>query len=159
MSFCHECGAKVAPDDPFCGNCGAVQLTVPAPQSAALANSGMSASAAMAQPSASQIEDTESPDLRDTSETATPAVEESSSVETPQETEAPTPAPVVQIDSQVSDEQAASAAEIPSQSGSDESKTTGEVVEEDAPPAVETARAGSTGGRKAVSQQLEPGFA
>ncbi|MBD0309665.1 MAG: zinc ribbon domain-containing protein, partial [Microcoleus sp. T1-bin1] len=25
MSFCHECGAKVAPDDPFCGNCGVAQ--------------------------------------------------------------------------------------------------------------------------------------
>src|SRR5947199_3521902 len=129
MSFCHECGAKVAPDDPFCGNCGAVQLTAPAPQSAALANSGMSASAAMAQPSASQMEDTESPDLRDASETTTPAVEESSSVETPQETEVPenheTPMPVAEPDSQVSDEQAASAAETPSQSDSDESKTTG----------------------------------
>ena len=27
MSFCHECGAKVAPDEPFCGNCGAPQST------------------------------------------------------------------------------------------------------------------------------------
>jgi serine/threonine-protein kinase len=163
MSFCHECGAKIAPDDPFCGNCGAVQLTVPAPQSAALANGGVSASAAMAQPSASQIEDTESPDVETPSEIATPIVEESSSVEVPQETQVPenneTPMPVAEPASQVSDEQAVSAAETPSQSGSDEGKTTGEVVEEDIPPAVETARAGSTGGRKAVSQQLEPGVA
>src|SRR5215210_4380405 len=30
MSFCYECGAKVAPEDPFCGNCGSAQAASPA---------------------------------------------------------------------------------------------------------------------------------
>ena len=33
MTFCHECGAKIAPDDPFCGNCGAAQVSAPAASS------------------------------------------------------------------------------------------------------------------------------
>lgn len=31
MSFCYECGARVAPDDPFCGNCGIAQKRISAP--------------------------------------------------------------------------------------------------------------------------------
>jgi tRNA A-37 threonylcarbamoyl transferase component Bud32 len=169
MSFCHECGAKVAPDDPFCGNCGAVQLSAPA-NGATLVNSSVGVSAA-AQPSASQPEDIQDPGLENASETATPIVEESSSFEVPRQAEEPEkteePAPVAQTDSQADtppDSQASIAAETPpppAQVSSEEGRTTGEVEEEAAAvvPLMsgETARAGSTGGRKSVSQQLEPG--
>jgi eukaryotic-like serine/threonine-protein kinase len=157
MSFCHECGAKVAPDDPFCGNCGAVQLPAsPAPSAPIPAS--MSAAAA-AQPFASQMDDTESPDVKKASESAPPDAEESSTAEASQETEAP--APIPQADSQASNEQAASDAPSPAQEDSAEGRTTGEVVEEEnaQPPVGETARAGSTGGRKPASTQLEPGIA
>ena len=48
LSFCHECGAKVAPDDPFCGNCGAAQLGPPAAQGSALVSAEGAGAAAAA---------------------------------------------------------------------------------------------------------------
>src|SRR5215208_420321 len=75
LSFCHECGAKVAPDDPFCGNCGVPQLGPPAVQGSTLiavegAGSDTAAAAApapapaeqMAETANTRLDDTESPD-------------------------------------------------------------------------------------------------
>ncbi|MBD0326187.1 MAG: zinc ribbon domain-containing protein, partial [Pyrinomonadaceae bacterium] len=66
MSFCHECGAKVAPDDPYCGNCGTA-LHESEPHSLAMAVAGEGErggdAAAQPQPSASsELDDTETPD-------------------------------------------------------------------------------------------------
>ncbi|HEV7844522.1 MAG TPA: zinc ribbon domain-containing protein, partial [Pyrinomonadaceae bacterium] len=73
MSFCHECGAKIAPDDPFCGNCGVAQpadarsadksdaLPSAPAESSALAASAESGSSEEAVPS-SQLDVTVNPD-------------------------------------------------------------------------------------------------
>jgi tRNA A-37 threonylcarbamoyl transferase component Bud32 len=161
MAFCHECGAKNAPDDPFCGNCGAVQLSAPTATDTIIAEgSGATATASAPEstPSA-QLEDTESPDKDAVSEPLDAI--EAASVEPSTETGSSTPpaeddAPPEKTDSPTADEDAAQSSPV-------EDKATGELAPDaaattDAPaPATATARAGSTGGRKPVVQQLEAG--
>lgn len=129
MAFCHECGAKNAPDDPFCGNCGAAQLDVPVR-------------------SAPLVED-------DTGEQPTPGA--SLSQEKPEQpslkaTDMP-PAPESSAAATVV------AAESGNRSAVAEDKTTGEVVQDEnvAVDVSATARAGSTGGRSPAAKQLEEG--
>jgi serine/threonine-protein kinase len=157
MAFCHECGAKNAPDDPFCGNCGAVQLSAPSSSSTLVAG-GASAPAPAPkeeQPSAQLEDNTESQDKTAGSESLVAA--EPSSVEPSKENEEP--APVAEDDAQLGETNALSIDEDAAQSvNASEGKVTGEVarVDEIAEP-TETKRAGSTGGRKPTVQQLEAG--
>ncbi|HEX8846103.1 MAG TPA: protein kinase [Pyrinomonadaceae bacterium] len=158
MSFCHECGAKVAPDDPFCGNCGAPQLAVPV-AGATIVEGG--AGAASPSP-VSHFEDAESADLEADSNISESAEEDA----TGEELSAETPAPEAQSDSQEaqSDSQMAETTkpeedEPPQvEEAAAASRTTGEVEEAEASaPVSETSRAGSTGGRQTASKQLEAG--
>jgi eukaryotic-like serine/threonine-protein kinase len=141
LSFCHECGAKNAPDDPFCGNCGAAQLGAPNAGSTIIA-SGASAPAPAPEPSSAQPPERDAED-EGVAQEASPA---------PETRLAETSAPVDIDDSAQVDAASSEAAG---------DKTTGEVAAEDvapAPsPASETTRAGSTGGRKPAVQQLETG--
>ena len=73
MSFCHECGAKVAPDDPFCGNCGAAQSLASA-AGATIITDGASSFAVEAV--APRLEDTESPDIESDSNGSKAIVED-----------------------------------------------------------------------------------
>jgi serine/threonine-protein kinase len=154
LSFCHECGAKNAPDDPFCGNCGAVQPNAPAASDSLIADADeASASApapalelmAMAAPAPAQSQDMESPDKMES-----PGKEESK-----EESAEVAAASESQLDSTY----APAASESSAQGEvSDEDKTTGEVGKsENKAPASATVRAGSTGGRKPAVQQLEAG--
>lgn len=158
MSFCHECGAKVAPDDPFCGNCGAAQLSAPKLE-ARPADGGASGSASP-QPAPAQLEDTESPDAESPAETPQPADEKAPSAElqTKDEQPAATAEDSPQMNDTLSDEdEEEPAAEAPRAA----EKSTGELTAGESSVLLpgETARSGSTGGRKATSTQLEPGVA
>ncbi|HEV7375573.1 MAG TPA: protein kinase [Pyrinomonadaceae bacterium] len=175
MAFCHECGAKNAPDDPFCGNCGAVQLSAPA-SSATIIGDGVSAAASPApEATASQLEDTESPDKDAGAESIAPV--ESSKVESSRvestgvesssaklssvelSADKDSRAPVVKDDAPLEKIGAAGVDEDAAQPAASEDKATGELARGDdaAAPATETVRAGSTGGRKPTVQQQEPG--
>jgi tRNA A-37 threonylcarbamoyl transferase component Bud32 len=163
MSFCHECGAKIAPDDPFCGNCGVAQPAErePASESRALGESAAESDDAPAannsQPEAapaSQLDVTESPEaksLLDTTESpdleplpqAVAGSDDNSGGENQLEkTYAPPPAP-----------SAEAAAARPARA-----RDTGEIREEQRRDVPHTQRAGATGGRKSGSKQLEAGF-
>jgi serine/threonine-protein kinase len=188
MSFCHECGAKIAPDDPFCGNCGVSQPVDarPAVESDALrraapAGSGASAAAAaesIPAPAAipsSQLDVTESPDAgspKPVSSNAesrgnlddTESPEAQSMLDT---TESPDPEPLPQAaasdslpasDNQMEQTYAPTdtAEPVSPPVTSVRSRDTGEIhaARADVP---HTQRAGSTGGRKSASKQLEAG--
>jgi tRNA A-37 threonylcarbamoyl transferase component Bud32 len=145
-SFCHECGAKNAPDDPFCGNCGAAQLNVPVSSSTIIAGEASAAPAPAPASSASQSpEDNES---------------------TAQEAETSQAASTATVDSGAEQDSAIAALADGSSAQAKVSgdKTTGEVAEleqseeqSEEQPAMATARAGSTGGRQPISKQLEAG--
>jgi tRNA A-37 threonylcarbamoyl transferase component Bud32 len=163
-SFCHECGAKNAPDDPFCGNCGAVQLNAPATGSTVIAAEASAAAAPAPVQQASPSEDDENLDREAIEENPQAPVESASNEAPSSETsseassdEARAPASA-QSESQA--DGAATASETPAAAGKD----TGEVASEEwnvptppVPPPSETTRAGSTGGRKPAVQQLQPG--
>jgi serine/threonine-protein kinase len=170
MAFCHECGAKNAPDDPFCGNCGAVQLSAPASSATIISDGGSATPSFAPEPTASQLEDTESPDKNAGAEVV--AAVESSSVESPRvestgikpssvepSAEIDSSAPVVKDDAPLEKTSAPDVAEDAAQPAASEDKATGELAREGgaAAPATTTVRAGSTGGRKPTVQQLEPG--
>jgi tRNA A-37 threonylcarbamoyl transferase component Bud32 len=127
MTFCYECGAKVAPEDPFCGNCGAAQAASPA----GVTTNANDEPASDAEPSSSSdLDITKSPDAEQ------PAVEAAAA------------APAAE-----------SSLEETFMPENESPKSTGEMRKEGdgstAAPA--TMRAGSTGGRKAASKQLEAG--
>lgn len=161
LSFCHECGAKNAPDDPFCGNCGAVQLNAPVASATPIADGGATAASAPAP---------ESPDATDDAAAHTPQPQEmeASAQETDAEESLVSDSPAVSESQGVSESQLdvthapASAEPQPSAevSAISDDRTTGEVGEssEDKAPASATVRAGSTGGRKPAVQQLETGI-
>jgi serine/threonine-protein kinase len=145
LSFCHECGAKNAPDDPFCGNCGAAQLNAPATSSTIIAG-GESEPAPAPESSLAPLDDTESPDAAEDDAPASPPAPEPQLEATAAAAAAPAPEP----------EPAAEEASMPVEVSVD--KTTGEVAEEkEKAPATETVRAGSTGGRQPTVKQLEAG--
>src|SRR5947209_6377706 len=152
MSFCHECGAKIAPDDPFCGNCGAAQSIVSATGSTIITDGGSSFAAEARSP---QLVDMESPDEGSDSDSSKAIAEESSSAEA---SASESRADTAQNGSSSSGTSAPYADNPAAQSASTQEKATGGVAQgdESAPP-VETARAGSTGGRKAAAKQLDPG--
>jgi serine/threonine-protein kinase len=136
LSFCHECGAKNAPDDPFCGNCGAVQLNAPDTSAPVISDGEDDSDPTPLQVAAAQSQDMESTDQEKSAETLKAAE--------PQLAAATAAAPA--------------ALESSTQAEVSEDKTTGEVGRgEEKPPASETVRAGSTGGRKPAAQQLEAG--
>ena len=163
MTFCHECGAKIAPDDPFCGNCGAAQVSVSATSSTIITGGHASAPASAPEPTASQLEDTESPDREATEATtdnSSTSVAESASAEPVANTE--TPAPVVehdvQHDAQMKSTFAPSDENVSAQSAASENKQTGELAPGNGgASATATARTGSTGGRQPAVKQLEAG--
>jgi len=148
MSVCQQCGATLAPEDPFCGHCGAPQATN-AVESAGQAASagGEAAGAASAVGEATIVAPYPSAEKEiDPWDTA---------ADEPQAQEAQdSPAPVLsesQLDETISPEESKRAAEASRQ------KSTGEIRRESnvSPP---TKRAGSTGGRQTnASKQLEPG--
>jgi serine/threonine-protein kinase len=151
LSFCHECGAKNAPDDPFCGNCGAVQLNVPA-TSSTIISSEASAPARAPEPQAAPDAPQDAPSLLETMESTEAEPSEKTGPEIPAVEQQPeTPAVAASAP-------AAPAAQAQEAGAASEDKTTGEVGEPEkkAVPS-ETTRAGSTGGRKATVQQLEQG--
>jgi serine/threonine-protein kinase len=167
LSFCHECGAKNAPDDPFCGNCGAVQLNAPAAGSTIIAGEASApARAPEPQPSAPdyQLSAPEPPEKQGAAgEQAAAQGDETEATEsddpkvaahgTPNQT-----ATTLRDDDAVPAPGAATAA--PPSAEAPAAKATGEVVEDERPkpaPPSETTRAGSTGGRKPAVQQLESG--
>jgi tRNA A-37 threonylcarbamoyl transferase component Bud32 len=192
MSFCHECGAKVAPDDPFCGNCGVAQ---PAERELAgesdslgdapaetIAQSDDASAENNSQPEAmpvSQLDVTESPEaassqaasLADTSQgnpddTETP--EAQSLLDT---TESPDLEPLPQagaasddisgggnqLEKTLAPTMAEPAAAAASAAQPAPARDTGEIREESPKDVSHTQRAGSTGGRKSGSKQLEAG--
>jgi serine/threonine-protein kinase len=151
LSFCHECGAKNAPDDPFCGNCGAVQLDVPA-TSSTIISSEASAPTRAPEPQAAQ----------DAPQDAPPLVEkmEATETESPEKTDPEIQGAEPQPATSAAAASAPAASDASAQAAeTSEDKTTGEVGESEKKKAVpsETTRAGSTGGRKATVQQLEQG--
>jgi eukaryotic-like serine/threonine-protein kinase len=174
MSFCHECGAKVAPDDPFCGNCGVAQPPRSAQDSEALpAASGESGpnsesdSAEEGASSASQLDVTQSPEAK-IAPAEEAAVGNLDDTETPEAsslwdtTESPDLEPLPQapesggadgnqLERTFAPVEAASSSARPAPA-----RDTGEMHKsrEDVP---HTQRAGSTGGRKSSSKQLEAG--
>jgi serine/threonine-protein kinase len=136
MSFCYECGAKVAPEDPFCGNCGAAQTSSPA---------GVTTNASE-ESDAEAVSELSSPDLADLDITKSPEAEQ-----TPQEQAEPAAEPAVAADAE---------AELEETFMPEPAKTTGDVQGDSssaAAAAPATMRAGSTGGRKVATKQLEPG--
>jgi serine/threonine-protein kinase len=144
LSFCHECGAKNAPDDPFCGNCGAVLLNAPAASAPAITDGGGGATA-------------NAPALEPT--TAGPAQSQDieSSVKDDGDDGAEMP-PISEPQLDATSAPAATAAETSAPVSLSDDKTTGEVgASENKAPASATVRAGSTGGRKPAVQQLEAG--
>jgi tRNA A-37 threonylcarbamoyl transferase component Bud32 len=188
MSFCHECGAKVAPDDPFCGNCGVAQ-----PPRSAQGETGSHADSAAgeasapeeskAQPdaaSSSQLDVTESPEANGPEAEAAEAERGASlhDTETPDQrslldtTESPDLEPLPQASQASAADASGSQLEktyapsdissAPAESSSAAAKPardTGEMRDERsrAEDVPHTQRAGSTGGRKSGSKQLEPG--
>lgn len=152
MAFCHECGAKNAPDDPFCGNCGAVQLSAPA--SGATLVGGASAGLSAPESVAMQFENVEASDGDD--ESPQPVSAEPSSAELSTAPEADSP--YAEVDSQLDKTHSPDGDENAEPIAASDEKTTGEVGRgEDGSPAAATARAGSTGGREPKVKQLEPG--
>jgi tRNA A-37 threonylcarbamoyl transferase component Bud32 len=170
LSFCHECGAKVAPDDPFCGNCGAPQLGPPASAAPTIVGGGASAAAAASEPAdaqlaetasaringetSAQLDDTEAPDKEEAAAADAPA-ESSEEEKSPDTFEPQFGAQTVGGTDEIGTEDEA----VPPPD-----KSTGEVVAEAAAeeedrsvPIGETARAGSTGGRQPTVKQLETG--
>ncbi|HKS28904.1 MAG TPA: protein kinase [Pyrinomonadaceae bacterium] len=193
MSFCHECGAKIAPDDPFCGNCGVAQPARSAAQTGEAAPSEAIAAAAAesseavdaeagngsAQSSssaASEPDVTESPDGKDPAASAAASASYGNfdDTETPEvnsslldTTESPDLEPWPQA-SAGSDAGAAQGTQLEKTYAPDESaasasaqaapaRDTGE-MRKSGDNISHTQRAGSTGGRKSGSKQLEPGF-
>ncbi len=185
MSFCHECGAKIGPDEPFCGNCGVAQPGNErvAPQSTATesnaAEAGSAHEAAGAAPAPlplSQLDKTASPDislhdnLEDTDIPEAVAAPEPAAV-APEDVAAPAPesAPAAgapsmfdTTESPESNSPAQSEPDVVAASQMDQTyapaptRDTGEVERRSEAP--HTARAGSTGGRKGTSKTLEAGF-
>jgi serine/threonine-protein kinase len=143
MSFCYECGAKVAPEDPFCGNCGAAQASSPTGVTTNASDENLDEPVSNAS-SESDLDITKSP------EAAEPTVREEQK-EDEQEKQPPQPpqAPVA----------AASEGELEDTYMPKASKPTGDVQGESsgAAAAPATMRAGSTGGRKGATKQLDPG--
>jgi len=140
MSVCQQCGATLAPEDPFCGNCGAPQAAKAAEAAGEAAGAGGEATmVAPSTPAEKEIDpwDTaaDEPQAEGAGESSEPVLSES------------------QLDETISPEESKRAAEAAKQ------KSTGEIRREAAggvsPP---TKRAGSTGGRQTnASKQLEPG--
>ncbi len=152
LSFCHECGAKNAPDDPFCGNCGAVQPNAPAASDLIIADGGDASAPTPEMSPAAQSQEMQSPDKEgDVKEKEA----EEEGAQTPSASEPAEPAEPPQLNAT-----SAPAAAVASAARMEisEDKTTGEVGKrENKAPVSETVRAGSTGGRKAAVQQLEAG--
>ena len=146
LSFCHECGAKNPPDDPFCGNCGAVQLNAPAASDLVIADGGDASSPTPELIPPAQSQEMESIDKEDDVK--------AEDAETPSTSE-----PVEPVDPQLNATFSPPAAvDSSAQIEVSEDKTTGEVGKnENEAPVSETVRAGSTGGRKTAVQQLEAG--
>src|ERR1051325_6423414 len=146
MSVCHQCGASLAPDDPFCGNCGAPQQpgATPAPAEAA---SDMSAATVVGTPYPVKEHDP-----WDT------AADDPSPPMLPQAAQGTPPAPVLsdsQLDDTIAPEEVKRAPDESRQKSTGEMRREGSSSSNDAPP---TARATSTGGRQpTASKQLEPG--
>ncbi|HEX8772362.1 MAG TPA: protein kinase [Pyrinomonadaceae bacterium] len=148
MSVCHQCGASLAPDDPFCGNCGAPQQQQRAATSAPAAND-MGAATVVGTPFP----------VKEHDPWDTAADEPEPSPAATQAGAATPSAPILgesQLDDTIAPEEAKREPEGARQ------KSTGEIRREsssssshDSPP---TARSGSTGGRQpTASKQLEPG--
>jgi tRNA A-37 threonylcarbamoyl transferase component Bud32 len=171
LSFCHECGAKVAPDDPFCGNCGAAQLGPPASAAPTIVGN-VSATAAAPEPepadaqmaetanarineeTSAQLDDTEAPDKEAAAAVAAAPAESGEEEKAPETSEEP----------QFGAQTVGGTDEIGTEGGdAPPDKSTGEVAaEEDAEDegrvnVAGTARAGSTGGRQPTVKQLETG--
>src|SRR5919205_1112600 len=151
MYFCHECGAKIAPDDPFCGNCGVAQPADARSREEAgeLKEGALSAAAAGDSSTplpASQLDITQSPDRPTPSEqlNETQSPNPQSLLDT---TESPDAAPQAR----------AGASEMAATIPPEASRDTGEARR--SPDDVQhTQRAGSGGSRRGASKQLEPGF-
>ena len=185
MSFCHECGAKIAPDDPFCGNCGVAQPASSAAQpdeavrDATAESNGAGEADAQSRDSEQEAspasEDvTETPDAK---ESAAPVAASSSygnfdDTETPEAnaslldtTESPDLEPLPQAgasndalapgDAQLEKTFAPAEAQASSAQAAI-ARDTGEMRRSDEGIS-HTQRAGSTGGRKSGTKQLEPG--
>jgi tRNA A-37 threonylcarbamoyl transferase component Bud32 len=176
MSFCHECGAKVAPDDPFCGNCGVAQPAErePATESNSLGaassesiapRDGDASAENNSQPEASRMADTSENNLDDT-ETPEAAQSLLDTTESPDLEPLPQSSAASVSDNPDGENQlektyAPPAAEPVASSAAQpaRAKDTGEMRREARANAdvSHTQRAGSTGGRKSGSKQLEPG--
>jgi serine/threonine-protein kinase len=182
MAFCHECGVNVAPDNPYCGNCGAALQdgAVRGPVVAAVApdEGGAAAAPAHPAPTAAQMEDTETPDK--------PATVDAASVETLSDEDESEEAAGVEAAKGAADASSNTSSNLAAESSKpvddsskpstesapqlnetfapaksrlpDADKSTGEIRRErDAGGVPPTARSGSTGGRQATSKQLEAG--
>lgn len=165
MAFCHECGAKIAPGDPFCGNCGAAQSSASIPSATIIADSSAPAPAPAPESSSSQLEDTESPEQKRAAEDSLSANNSSSAVSTGIELSAndekpvaETPAPGVEQAAQMEVTHAPSADDDSTPDAVSENRSTGEVaLSETGAPVTPTARASATGGRQPAAKQLEAG--
>jgi tRNA A-37 threonylcarbamoyl transferase component Bud32 len=158
MSFCHECGAKIAPDDPFCGNCGVSQ---PVSDNSQEENGVAGASPAAQTDSSSAAAESESSDvppsqLDITHNPDAPSPERGNldDTETPEAqslldtTESPDVEPLPQAKTGGDDLAQTIAPEADRDTG--EMRRSGE-------NATHTQRTGATGRRKSASKQLEAG--
>ena len=156
MSFCHECGAKIAPDDPFCGKCGVAQPEGASPSEdgdaeAASASGDESVSShAMPEP---QPEVTKSPEAEEVrgnlDDTETP--EAQSLLDT---TESPDLEPLPQDEPPRNSQ--LEQTYVPETFAASPARDTGEMGD-GRNDVQHTQRAGPTGGRKSASKQLEAG--
>ncbi|HYO91184.1 MAG TPA: protein kinase [Pyrinomonadaceae bacterium] len=184
VSFCHECGAKIAPDDPFCGNCGVAQparfaaqegeaLPAASVESDDADDADAQSSSALDAAPVSEPDVTENPDSKEAAaassygnldDTETP--EANSLMDT---TESPDLEPWQPSGSEAA--AAAASAEdasqlektfAPAEAGASPvqaapARDTGQ-IRSSGEDISHTQRAGATGGRKSGSKQLEPGF-
>lgn len=134
MSVCQQCNETLAPEDPFCGHCGAPQQQAQGAAGSAAAEAG---AATIVAPFSSKEND---PWDTAADEPSPPAGEQPMLSES-------------QLDETISPEESKRASEEASKQ-----KSTGEIRREAAGASPPTKRAGSTGGRQPnASKQLEPG--
>jgi serine/threonine protein kinase len=152
MSFCHECGAKIAPDEPFCGNCGVAQPASGSEDASSTAD-GTSAVAAATPP----VPSSSSPELDDTRSPDEPiALDEREAPEVQAQASAPQVSEAASSEEEEKEEAAFGEGQMEKTIAPEPAKDTGEIVERESSPQ-RTARAGSTGGRGQASKQLEAG--
>jgi tRNA A-37 threonylcarbamoyl transferase component Bud32 len=153
MSVCHSCGAQVAPEDPYCGNCGAPQRRAQSDQHTGAGNERAASEHAANEPSASEHAASDAAAAVAPAHIADPLAVTAADPP-PDAAAAPpeTPPAPVEASSRQTVISSALHEEI-----AKADITTGEVPAREGEVVQSTVRAGATGGRQPTSKQLDPG--